>query len=255
MQSETTNDSWNIDSFVEWVYLNRVRVGIGLGIVVVVVAGVALAKWRKNQNEANANEALFALPSTLSSPRRKTEPHSADFEKIGAEYAGTQAGERAELIAAGLLFTEGKYVDSQRQFSKFLEGHEDSPLLAQAAIGVASSLEAQGKVNEAIPKYQEAINNYSTENIVAPAKLTLARLLESQNKPAEALKLYEDLTRTSNPYDPWSSEAGERREQLFQKYPELKKKPAVTASSLSTTAPIFATNSPALSTNKPPAKK
>ncbi|MEO6034483.1 MAG: tetratricopeptide repeat protein [Verrucomicrobiota bacterium] len=254
MQSETTNESWSFDSFVEWIYLNRVSVGIGLGLLILVGSGVALTKWRKNQNETNANEALFALPSALPSSRRKVEPQAGDFQKVGAEYSGTLAGERAELIAAGLLFTEGKYAEAQKQFAKFQGAHEGSPLLAQAAIGVAASLEAEGKINEAVPKYQEAISKYSSENIVSPAKLTLARLLETQNKPAEALKLYEDLSRGNNPYDSWSAEASERREQLFQKYPNLKPKPAVASSTFPMTAPAVTTNAPLPLTDKKGAK-
>ena len=254
MQSETTKESWNFDSFLEWLYLNRVRVGIGLGIVVILGVGVALAKWRKNQNETNANAAVFALPSPMTSARKKTDPQTADFQKVGEQFAGTLAGERAELIAAGLLFTEGKYVEAQRQFSKFLEGHEDSPLRAQAAMGVAASLEAQGKNAEAIVKYQEAITRYSTENIVAPARLTLARLFEAQNKPEEALKLYGDLVRAGNPYDPWSAEAGERKEQLLQKHPNLRPKPVVAAPALPVPASPLATNAPVAATNPVPAK-
>ena len=254
MQSETTNESWNLDSILEWLYLNRVRVGVGVGIVVVLGLGVALTKWRKSQNEANANEAIFALPSALSSTRKKTDPRTADFIKIGEEYSGTLAGERAALIAAGLLFSEGKYVESHQQFSKFLESHEGSPLLAQAALGVAASLEAQGKIPEATVKYQEAITKYSTENIVAPGKLTLARLQEAQGKPAEALKLYDDLVRAGNPYDPWSAEASERKEELLRKFPDLKPKPVVAQPTVPVAAPLLATNAPAPATNPAPVK-
>ena len=249
MQSESTTELWNFDSFVEWLYLNRVRVGIGLAVVVLVIAGVAFFNWKKNQNELEANAALFTLPSPIAPAGKTSQARSEDFQKLAAEYPDTQAAERAELIAAGISFTDGKYADSQREFSKFLEKHDGSSLQAQAAIGVAASLEAQGKINEAVTKYQELISKYSGENVIPPAKLTLARLLETQNKPADALKLYDDLARSNNPYDPWAGEAGERREQLLQKFPNLKPKPAVTSSSIPPASAILAPQSPSASTN------
>ncbi|MEO5804184.1 MAG: tetratricopeptide repeat protein [Verrucomicrobiota bacterium] len=254
MQSETTaSNSMDFDSFMAWLHFNRKRVAIGAAIVAVMLIGVAIFIWKKNQNELDANDALFALPSLVGASGRTNEVRSEDFAKVAHEYPKTRAAERAELLAAGILFTDGKYVEAQREFSKFMDERESSPLRAQAAIGVAASLEAQGKINEAVPKYQELIAKYSGENIISPAKLTLARLLETQNKSEDALKLYDDLARSQNPYDPWAAEAKERREQLFQKLPNLKNKPAIPASAPAK-VPILMTNAPAAITNKTPAK-
>jgi tetratricopeptide (TPR) repeat protein len=225
MQSETENNSLDFDNFLTWLYVNRVKVGIVTGIVAVVIAGAAIISWKKKENEKNANAALSALPSLIG-PSSRSEATPEGFQKVANEYPDTGAGQRAALIAAGVLFSEGKYADAEKAFTKFLNENEEKDLLAQAAVGVAASLEAQGKINEAIAKYQELISKYSGQNVVSPAKLTLARLLESQNKPDAALKLYEDLTRSQNPYDPWSAEAGERREILLQKFPNLKTAPA-----------------------------
>jgi tetratricopeptide (TPR) repeat protein len=224
MQPDTSAESFNFDNFLTWLYENRKAVGIITAAVVVVIAGISLYNWKKDNDEAKANEALFALPSLVTASGKTAQVRPEAFEKIASEYPDTQAADRAELIGAGILFTDGKYVEAQRAFSKFLESHEEkNDLQSQAALGVAASLEAQGKINEAITKYQEVISKYPGENIISPAKLTLARLLETQNKPADALKLYDDLTRIPNPYDPWAAEAGERREQLLQKNPALKK--------------------------------
>ena len=247
MQSETTKESVDFDNFLAWLHFNRKPVAIGAVIVVATLVVIAFSNWKKNQNELDANAALFALPSLVGVSGRTAEVRSEDFKKIADEYPKTRAAERAELIAAGVLFTDGKYVEAQREFSKFLEQHEESPLQSQAAIGIAASLEAQGKPAEAVTKYQEVLAKYPNENITAPAKLTLARLLETQNKPEEALKHYNDLTRSQNPYDPWASEARERREQLFQKFPNLKMKPAAVAPSVPANNPIL--SAPAAKTN------
>ena len=247
MQSETRKEPLDIDSFMAWLHFNRKPVAIGAAVVAIVLVGFAFYKWKKNQNELNANAALFALPSLIGATGRASEVRADDFKKIAGEYSGTRAAERADLIAAGVLFTDGKYVEAQREFTRFLDEHAESPLRSQAAIGVAASLEAQNKTAEAVTRYQEIIAKYPGENITSPARLTLARLLESQNKPEDALKHYDDLARSQNPYDPWASEARERRELLFQKYPNLKMKPAVVAPSVTLTNPILA--SPAAKTN------
>lgn len=243
MQPETKADSFDFDNFITWLYENRVKVAVGLAVIGAVVVAIALFSWRKTQKEVDANAALFALPSLVGPTAKSPEARPENFQKIASEFPGTQAGERAQLLAAGLSFTDGKYSEAQAQFAKFLDEHGESKLRAQAAMGVAASLEAQGKIGEAITKYQELIAKYSGENVVAPAKLTLARLFETQNKPENALKLYEELMRSNNPYDPWSSEARERSTLLLQKFPKLKTKPPVATTTPSLIAPV-STNQP-----------
>ncbi len=246
MQSETTTESWDLNTLLEWLYVNRVRVGVTSAAVAVILAGVSLFTWKKTQDEVKANAELFALPPLVGANAKAAPARAEDFQKVAQDFPDTRAAERAELLAAGILFGDGKYAEAQKGFAKFLEQREASPLQAQAAIGVAASLEAQGKTAEAIAKYQDVISKYPGQNIISPAKLTLARLLEGQNKPEEALKLYADLTRSNNPYDPWSAEAGERRELLLQKYPNLKPVPPAMA--------VPPAPSATISTSQPPAK-
>lgn len=254
MQSETTKESLDVDSFMAWLHFNRKPVAIGGAIVAVALIGFAIFNWKKNQNELDANAALFALPSLVGANSKTSELRAEDFQKIANEYPNTRVAERVELIATGVLFTDEKYAEAEKQFAKFLIEHENSPLRAEAALGVAASLEAQGKINEAATKYQEIITKYSGASVVPPAKLTLARLLETQNKSDEALKHYDDLMRSTNPYDPWAAEARERREQLLQKFPNLKSKPAMVAPSAPVEAPVLKPITPATTTNQPPAK-
>ncbi len=230
MQTETSEDSWNFDNFVHWLYVNRKAVGIVSAIVVVAGAAIGIYTWKKNQDEANANAALFALPSMVSPRPHATTAHAEDFKKIAAEYPNTTAGEHSALAAGGVLFSEGKFAEAQAQFAKFLQDENaDTTLKAQAALGVAASLESQGKVEDAVARYQEVITQYQGENVISPAKLTLAGLLEKQNKLADALRLYEDLARSQNNYDLWAAEAGERRQRLLKQHPELVKRTEVSA--------------------------
>jgi TolA-binding protein len=239
MQSETTKQSFDFDSFMAWLHSNRKPVAIGAAIVAAAAVAFAISTWKKNQNELDANAAIFALPSLVGSSGRSANASAEGFQKIAREYPKTRVAERAELIAGGVLFTDGKYADAEKQFAKFLGEHEGSSLRAQASLGVAASLEAQGKIAESIAKYQDLIVKYSGDNMVPPAKLTLARLFESQNKPEDALRLYEELVRSNNPYDPWSGEARERREQLIKKFPNLKTQSAAPVPSATITAPAI----------------
>ncbi len=246
MQSETKAESFDFDNFLTWLYANRVKVAVIGAILAATIFAVAFSAWKKGQKEGDANGALFALPPAVGQSAKATKANPEGYLKVAAEFPNTQAGERAHLLAAGLLFTDGKYAEAQTQFAKFLEERADSEFRSQAAVGVAASLEAQGKIGESITKYQEVITKYPGENVVSPSKLTLARLLETQNKPEDALKLYDELMRSNNPYDPWSAEARERSELLLQKFPNLKPKPAAAAAAPSAIAPI--------STNQPAAK-
>jgi predicted negative regulator of RcsB-dependent stress response len=221
---ETTDTTVSLYNFLDWLYTNRKKVAIGAIAAAVLALVVAISIWKKNQNQVDADYRLFSVPSLLSLNARGAPPSPEALLSIAREYPSTSAGEEAQLLGAERLFLDGKYGEADHEFSKFVSDHGDSPLIAQAQVGVAASLEAQGKGSEAMQKYREIIAVYSIDpNIASPAKLTLARLNEEQNKPEQALSYYSDLARDTNPYDPWAAEARERRELLLAKHPELNK--------------------------------
>ena len=212
--------------FYGWLHTNRKRVVAG-AIVVVVIAGIAgVVVWNSNQKEASANQALFAVPSVLD----QTPPGDASSAKallaISQDDSGTSAGTAAQLLGARELFLGGKYAEAQQEFSKFVASHSGHPLLPQANVGIAASLEAQGKISDAMQQYKKISALYSTDpNIILPVKLTLARLSEAENKPDEAVQLYKELASLNDPNDPWVAEAYERLRLLVAKHPELNPSP------------------------------
>jgi predicted negative regulator of RcsB-dependent stress response len=236
--------------FVNWLQSNRKRLTIGGAVVFAIAAIVAIVIWHNDQTEADANAALMALPSAYGGGQRySAHPNATALEDIAKQYPNTSAGEQAEILAASVLFSDGKYTDAEQAFKKFANDHSTSPLAPQANMGVAACLEAEGKVNEAIAKYQDVILHYPSDNYIAsPAKLTLARLLEEQGKADQALKYYDELSRTQNQYDPWAAEAKERRELLLVKHPELR--PAPTATMKPTVSPSM-TTAPAKGSSQP----
>lgn len=210
-----------------WFHTNRKRLIIGAIVVFGIGAIIAIVIWHNDKTEADANAELMALPSVYGANPSYTHPTAYALDQIAKQYPGTPAGEHAEILAASVLFTDGKYADAEQAFKKFLSDHNNSSLAAQADIGIAASVEAQGKTSDAIAKYQDVIGHYPGDAyIVNPAKLTLARLFEQQNKPDQALKYYDELAKSPSQYDPWAGEARDRREQLLAKHPELNK-PAV----------------------------
>jgi len=224
MEAETSHSTETYYKALAWLHANRKQLLTGAGVVVAVGLIGGFVAWKKSQDAADANARLFELP-VASAPNMPTiAPAPSAYLDLARQYPNTSAGEYAVLFAAESLFIDGKYPESQHEFSKYIEDHPESPLVAEAKVGVAACLEAQGKASDAIQKYHEILSAYPSElSIAAPAKLTLARLYEQGNRPDQALALYSELARSQNPYDPWAAEARDRGELLLAKHPELQR--------------------------------
>jgi predicted negative regulator of RcsB-dependent stress response len=240
MSSEIAQSS-EFYKLVAWVDANRKRIAWIGGIIVAVVLAVSFYFWNKDQQEVKAAQALSALEL-----RNSSSPGDAavadGYLKLAAENPNTAAAARALLTGAGLLFDAGKFKEAQAQFEKFLSDYSDNPLSAQAALGVAASLEAKGSIADAITRYSEVIQRHPNDPSVNQAKVALARLYVTQNKPEQAFKIYDELARNGgmNSGDSWSAEAAIQREELLDKYPNLRPpapKPAAVAPAVSPAAP------------------
>ncbi len=219
MQTDVTQSA-SFYKLWAWFETNKKQVSYGAAGLLVVGLIAWFWLWRQSEQEVNASEAL----SNVSSPQlggAGARPDVADaYLKVAASYPNSSAGARAQLLAAGSLFVEGKYPEAQAQFEKFMRDHRDSPFLGEALLGAASSLDAQGKTNEAKTAYENIKDHHPNEYVAAQAKFALAGMYEAQNKPELALPLFEDIART-DPYGSLGSEAGMRSEELKVKYPNL----------------------------------
>lgn len=236
----------------DWGEMHKKQLLIGLIVVVVVGLGIAYYFVHQGQQQENANDALSKLMVRTSPNAPETSPEA--FLKVAAEYPDTDAGQRALLLGASALFTQGNYDEARAQFQRFLQAHSDSPFAAEAALGVATCLEAQGKTDDAITSYRNVAEHYQTPNVVPQAKLALARLDESQGKLQDARSQLEDVVRTYAP--PIGTEARNRLEQLLTAHPELMATNAP-ATANRTGLPAFSgiTNRPAVApvtSNRPP---
>jgi tetratricopeptide (TPR) repeat protein len=178
-------------------------------------------RYRRDAAEAEGNRALLAVSGG-------TTPTSSAYLDVAHQHAGTRAAERANLLAAGLLFTEGKPAEARALFDKVAADAPTGPSAAVALLGVASSWSAEGKSPEALAAYQRVIAEFPGDVSANRARLAKARLHEAAGQPAQALALYEEVAR-----DPISGmavqSAFQARTQLLQKHPELVKPAATNA--------------------------
>jgi predicted negative regulator of RcsB-dependent stress response len=228
MDSETPQSS-GLYEFLAWVELNKKNLAIGAGAFAVLCFGYFVYQWHLNEQETSANQALSAVRSMPSSAAMLPEPKAQDYLKVANEFPGTGAGERALLMGAADLYTQGKYQEAQAQFEQFLKSYSHSSLTPQAVCGVAVCLDALNKVDDALAKYRDIIANYPDEPVAVHAKLAMGRLYEAKNQPELALKTYEDLTKGKEA-NIWSAEARTLRETLLQNHPNLAPTNAPTAS-------------------------
>jgi tetratricopeptide (TPR) repeat protein len=236
-------------NFLAWLELNKKRVILGGGIGAGVILLAMIFIYQQSRKEARASEALSEIRAPFS-PAAPTPPGLIEaYLKFVHEHRGTKAAGRALLQAAGLLFTEAKYAEAQTHFEQFLRDHPSSPWLGSATLGVAASLEAQGKTKEAFEKYDELRKRLPNDPVIDEAKLALGRLYEADKKNEEAFKLYDELTK-ANPYSGIGAEAGLRREDLLEKFPELAKLQTPPPSAFPTNvSSAIATNFPRAATN------
>jgi predicted negative regulator of RcsB-dependent stress response len=179
-----------------WAWGDKNKKQLLWALIALVVVGVIAAFWFAHHSELqnDANVALSKLTNRTAANTPEATPDA--LLKVASDYAGTDAAQRALLLAAADLFAQGKYDVAQAQFQKFQQEYSGSPFVAQAALGIAACYEAQGKTSDAISGYDNVANRYANQNVAAQAKLGLARLYEAQGKFKESRTALEELSRT-----------------------------------------------------------
>jgi predicted negative regulator of RcsB-dependent stress response len=217
MESDVTQSAL---FYKTWAWADKNRKQILYGLIGLAVVGAILAFYLAHASEKrnDANNALSKLTAGSVVPNAP-QPTPDALLKIASDYPGTEAAQRALLLAAGDLFAAGNYDAALTQFQNFVQKYNGSPLIAQAALGVASCYDALGKTNDAVSSYQSVADRYALQNVAPQAKLGLARLLEAQGKFKEARTQLEEVSR-SYP-GTISSEAVARLQELLAAHPEL----------------------------------
>ncbi len=233
MSSEST-ESVGLYQFLTWVELNKNRLIKGAIVVVVIGLGITFVRWKTHQTELMASDELLSLRTRLGAANSTDGPDAKDFLAVAEKFSGTDAAQRAELLAAGALFTNGDYAGAATAFERFSQSYPGHATAISAAYGLGASLEAQSKTAEALKAYELVVSNYPTSSVADEAKFSMARIYETTERPEQAFKLYSELGNATS--SSWSIEAGTRRDQLAADHPDL-----------AAIAAVGSTNSPAIS--------
>jgi predicted negative regulator of RcsB-dependent stress response len=238
MSSEATQ-TMTVYDLLAWLEANKKGLIVGFVAAVVIGFGIAIYRYNVDQKELAASDALLKLKTSFGSTDLTNQATASEYLKVAQEYPGTTAADRAILLAASALFTQGRYGDAQGEFSKFLRDRPQSPFAATAAYGVATSLEAQGKVDEALTAYQNLSVRFPNSSILEDAKMATARVYESKKQPEQALRIYDEILKAPG-VGSAGAQAMTRKDDLLARFPELAK----------TNAPAATTNAVVLpSTN------
>ena len=203
-----------------WFEANKKQTLWGAGVILIVGVIIAFFLYQQNEADVAASEAL----SNVSVPQLTGAGNHADiaeaYLKVAANYPKSRAGARALLLAAGSLFTEGKYAEAKTQFERFRREYSDSPFMGEALLGIGACLDADGKGRDAMAAYKDLIDHRPGDVVLPQAKFALGRLYEANNESEQARKLFEEVAR-ENPNGSIGSEAGIRLEELNMKHPQL----------------------------------
>lgn len=244
--STESEETSGLMEFLTWLETHKAKLLAG-GIGAIVVGGaVYVTSWQADQNEQFAGGALYEVQAKESETEDADKPKAEDYLSIASANAGTSAGERALLIAARTQFVAGDYDEARATFERFQTEHESSDFISTALYGVAASQDAAGNLADAKSGYQAVINRFANTPVAAQSKMAMASIHESADEASDALAIYDDLNRPGVPTS-YSSRALARREQLFEKHPELRPEPEVIETS-STIAPSVLTPAESVTT-------
>ncbi|MDR3456199.1 MAG: tetratricopeptide repeat protein [Verrucomicrobiae bacterium] len=197
----------------------------GAGVIVVVVG---VYYYMQSQREENEQAAGAALTQLMMTPPSGVNPAEA-LTKLATTYAGTVAGQRAQLQAGATDFSTAHFAEAQAIFEKFVSENGSSPLVATAKLGIGASLEAQGKLDLAAAAYQTVASTYASTPSAVPAMCGLGRIAEAQGKLKEALGYYDSAARASGMGGTLAQEAQMRAAELRPKVAALTPAPATPA--------------------------
>ena len=178
--------------FWPWLEANRQRLIIS-GVAAVAILFIWYFIATQREQRAVAAGQAFAL-AQINLPQNPSAQQVADtYLKIATDYAGTLTAERAQLQAASVLFSAGRYDDALAQFQKLPANNSDSLLVPAAHLGAGASLEAAGKLDAAVTEYRAVVSGYPNAAETLPAKFALGRVLEAQGKLADAASYYQEV--------------------------------------------------------------
>ncbi len=200
-----------LESLASWFKTNQRIVSVGLGGIALAVVGGFV--WQKSAETKiqNAERAFFQAQSATSQ-----NPGSAvqELDKVAIRYAGTSAGDRASLLLAQSLMTQGKTADALKKLEALSSSGGASRLGATLQTLMAAAYEGLNRPSDAAKAYLAAAAT-SVGDAKIQREADAARAYSSAGNTTEALRIWTELARNEN--GPLAAEAHVRLGELAVK--------------------------------------
>ncbi len=200
-----------LDSLAGWFKANQKLISIVLGGVAVVAIGGVV--WQKSADTKieNAERAFFAAQTaTAANPATA----SAELQKVATRYSGTSAGDRAALLSAQALMTQGKTPEAMKLLETLATNGGTERLGATLQTLMAAAYENLNKPSDAAKAYLAAAAT-SFGDARMQRQADAARAYMAAGNTTEALKLWKDLAKDEK--GPLAAEAHVRMGELAVK--------------------------------------
>ena len=200
-----------LDSLASWFKANQKLVSIALGGLAAVAVGIVV--WQKSADTKidNAERAFFAAQTaTAQNPAMA----ATELEKVATRYAGTSAGDRAALLAAQAMMTDGKSADALKKLEELAAAGGTARLGATLQTLLAAAYENLNKPTDAAKAYLAAAAT-SFGDAKAQRQADAARAYMSAGNSVEAIKLWTELSKDEK--GPLAAEAHVRLGELIVK--------------------------------------
>ncbi|MDZ7630545.1 MAG: tetratricopeptide repeat protein [Gemmatimonadaceae bacterium] len=200
-----------LDSLASWFKANQKIVSFALGGMAVVAAGIII--WQKSAETKiqNAERAFFQAQTAVS---QNPTVAGAELEKVATRYAGTSAGDRASLLVAQTLMTQGKTAEALKKLEALSASGGASRLGATLQTLMAAAYEGLNKPSDAAKAYLAAAQT-SVGDAKIQRQADAARAYMAAGNTTEALKLWTELAKDER--GPLAAEAHVRLGELAVK--------------------------------------
>ena len=200
-----------LDSRAGWFRSNQKLVSIAVGAVAAV--GIGAFVWKKSADTKidNAERAFFQAQTAAA---QNPTTAAGELEKVATRYAGTSAGDRAALLSAQSLMTQGKTAEAVKKLDALAAGGGTARLGATLQTLLAAAYENLNKPGEAAKAYLAAAAT-SYGDAKAQRQADAARAYMSAGNTVESIKLWTELANDAR--GPLSAEAHIRLGELVVK--------------------------------------
>ena len=194
------------DEFVEWImeaveYVKE-RARLFVGGAVAAIAVIVAINYFIESKEADRLKAAALLGDVLM-VEQGGEPTEAVrlAEELVSAYAGTPAAAQGTIILANLYYAQGRYVEAQGYYQRYLDNYEPLDVLAYAAqSGLGACLEAEGQLVAAAQHYETYAAQQAGTIREAMAQMEAARIYGLAGESNKQQALLEQVSRTFAQY-------------------------------------------------------